>query len=114
MAWLGLKELEYFHLELEHSRTKPDQSRSNQTVWGDGLRAGTEEGDSVPRRNNQHSKGLLHSSLLKLLTTASWESLYRKALCLDNKLKLDEIKHFKHLFSFILATGFEGSSFEIR
>ena len=40
-----------FLLELEQSRSGPDRSRSGQVVWGDGLRAGTEEGDgwSHPR-----------------------------------------------------------------
>ena len=40
-----------FLLELEQSRSGPDRSRSGQVVWGDDLRAGTEEGDggSHPR-----------------------------------------------------------------
>ena len=42
---------EQSQLELEKSRSGPDRSRSGQVVWGDGLRAGTEEGDggSHPR-----------------------------------------------------------------
>ena len=38
-------ELELFLLELDFPGSEPDRSRSRSTVWGDGLRTETEEGD---------------------------------------------------------------------
>ena len=56
------RELELFLLELGSPESRPDRSRSGSTVWGDGLRAGTEEGDGIPRRNNQHTNSLNQTS----------------------------------------------------